>query len=161
MANIDKILLNTDILVYAADKNSRYHTQAYAVREMAAQRKIYGCISLDILDEMFIAFTSKFHSSNPLSNHDALREYEKYVNLKTISKITPLQNTYRTVASLIKQYKLEGIGIRLAEQIATMLDNQVFTICTFKGDDYAKFEEIKVLNPFSFDDRQTTLTFGE
>ena len=161
MAITDKILLNTDVLLHAADSASRLHQQAYAVREMAVRGDIKACVSSNVLCELLVALTSKFHVWNPLSISDAIGEYEKYVNLKSITKITQLPETFKTLNILIKEYGLYGSDIKLAEHIATMIDNRVHNICTFRQEEYEKFKEINVLNPFEFDNRQTLIQFGE
>ncbi len=157
----DKILLNTDVLLHAADSTSRLHQQAYAVREMAVRGDIKACVSNVVLCELLVAFTSDFHVWKPLGVSDAIGEYEKYVNLKSISKIMQLPETFKTLNLLIKDYGLRGSDIKLAEHIATMIDNRVHIICTFREEEYEKFKEIKVLNPFKFDNRQTHILFGE
>jgi len=157
----DKILLNTDVLLHAADSTSRLHQQAYAVREMAVRGDIKACVSNVVLCELLVAFTSDFHVWKPLGVSDAIGEYEKYVNLKSITKIMQLPETFKTLNLLIKDYGLRGSDIKLAEHIATMIDNRVHIICTFREEEYEKFKEIKVLNPFEFDNRQTHILFGE
>lgn len=161
MAITDKILLNTDVLLHAADSTSRLHQQAYAVREMAVRGDIKACVSYDVLCELLLAFTSNFHVRNPLSVTDAIGEYEKYVNLRSITKIMQLPETFRTLNLIIKEYGLKGSDVKLAEHIATMIDNRVHIICTFRQEEYEKFKEINVLNPFEFDNRQTLIQFGE
>ena len=161
MAITDKILLNTDVLLHAADSTSRLHKQAYAVREMAVLGDMKACVSNNVLCELLIAFTSGLHVRSHLSVSDAIGEYEKYVNLKSIAKIRQLPETFRTLNLLIKEYGLKGSDIKLAEHIATMIDNRVHIICTFREEEYEKFKEINVLNPFEFDNRQTLIQFGE
>ena len=161
MAITDRILLNTDVLLHAADSTSRLHQQAYLVREMALRGDIKGCVSNDVLSELLMAFTADYHVWNPLSVSDAIGEYEKYVNLKSITKIMQLPETFRTLNLLIKDYGLKGTDIKLAELIATMIDNRVHIICTFRQEEYERFKEIDVLNPFEFDNRQTFIQFGE
>ena len=161
MAITDKILLNTDVLLHAADSTSRLHQQAYAVREMDVRGDIKACVSYDVLCELLLAFTSNFHVQNPLGITDAIGEYEKYVNLKSITKIMQLPETFKTLNLIIKEYGLTGSDVKLAEHIATMIDNRVHIICTFRQEEYEKFKEINVLNPFEFDNRQTRIQFGE
>ena len=161
MVITDRILLNTDVLLHAADSTSRLHQQAYIVREMAVRGDIKACVSNDVLSELLIAFTSTFHVWNPLSVSDAIGEYEKYVNLKSITKIMPLPETFKTLNLLVKDYGLKESDVKLAEVIATMIDNRVHVICTFRQEEYERFKEINVLNPFEFNNRQTLIQFGE
>ena len=161
MVREGRILLNTDILIHAADSTSRLHQQAHNVREMAAKFEIKACVSMSILNEMLTALTSDWHVRNPVSTSDAIGEYEKYVNLKTITKIMSLKTTFRSLNNLVKKYTLKGSEVKLAEVVATMVDNNVHTLCTFKQEDYEKFTEIDVLNPFEFDNRQTLLQLFE
>jgi len=161
MAITNRILLNTDVLLHAADSTSRLHQQAYIVRELAVRGDIRACVSNDVLCEMLIAFTSSFHVGNPLTVSDAIGEYEKYINLKSITKIMHLPNTFKTLNLLVKDYGLKESDIKLAEIVATMIDNRVQVICTFSQEEYERFKEINVLNPFEFDNRQTLIQFGE
>ncbi len=161
MADTERILLNTDLLVHAADTMSTLHQQARIVLELAIRSEIRGCVSLSVLEEFIMALTSSRHVRNTISFSEAIEEYEKYINLKPIAKIMTLTSTYKTTAQIAKKYELVGSDIKLAEQIATMLDNRVHTICTFRREDYEKFGEISILNPFEFDKRQTLLQFDD
>ena len=161
MVRTERILLNSDILLHAADSTSRLHQQAYAVREMAVRGEIKACVSNDVLNEMLVAMTTDWHVRNPISISDAVGEYEKYINLKSISKIMQMPETFKTLNLVIKDYGLKGAEVKLAELIATMIDNRVHTICTFRQEEYEQFAEINVLNPFEFEKRQTLLQFGE
>lgn len=157
----DSILLNTDVLLHAADSSSRLHLYALNVRELAVKSDIKGCVSMGVLSELMVAFTSDWHVRNPISSSDAIAEYEKYINLKPINKIINLMSSYKTINNLVRDYNLKGTDIRLAELVATMLDNRVYKLCTFQLEDYERFTEIEVLNPFEFDNRQTNIQFGD
>lgn len=157
----DSILLNTDVLLHAADSSSRLHLHALNVREMAVKNDIKGCVSMGVLSELIVALTSDWHVRNPISSSDAIAEYEKYINLKPINKIINLLSSYKTINNLVRDYDLKGTDIRLAELVATMVDNRVYKLCTFQQEDYERFSEIEVLNPFEFDNRQTKIQFGD
>lgn len=157
----DSILLNTDVLFHAADSSSRLHLHALNVREMAVKNVIKGCVSMGVLSELIVALTSDWHVRNPISSLDAIAEYEKYINLKPINKIIILMSSYKTINNLVRDYDLKGSEIRLAELVATMVDNRVYKLCTFQQEDYEQFTEIEVLNPFEFDNRQTNIQFGD
>ena len=161
MVNRDSILLNTDVLLHAADSSSRLHLHALNVREMAAKSDIKGCVSMSVLSELLVALTSDWHVRSPISTSDAIGEYEKYINLKPINKIINLMSSYKTINNLVRDYNLKGTDIKLAELVATMLDNRVYKLCTFQQEEYERFSEIEVLNPFEFDNRQTNIQFGE
>ena len=161
MVDRDSILLNTDVLLHAADSASKLHQHALNVREMAVKSDINGCVSMSVLNEMLVALTSDWYVRSPISVSDAIGEYEKYINLKPITKIISLMSSYKTLNNLVRDYNLKGTDIKLAELVATMTDNRVYILCTFQQEDYERFSEIEVLNPFEFDNRQTNIQFGE
>ncbi len=140
-------LLDTNILVYAADKSSPFHKAAVNLRNRGMNGEIPLCISPQVLNEFFAIITAPKRVANPRSQEDARREMEKYLNSQSILKIYPGGEVIRKIIELLKRYKVTRQEIFDLQLVATMLLNNVSRIYTYNSDDFDKYEELEVLEP--------------
>lgn len=145
MSNIS--LLDANVLVYARNTQSPYHERAKAVRDQVLTGTIAACIAPQVLWEFFAVVTNSKRIEKPLSPVDAYEEIEQYWNSEMFIKILPNENTFVIVGRLIGKYQVTGQHIHDVHLVATMIDNNVFTI--YSGDEtLQKFTEIRAINPF-------------
>lgn len=140
-------LLDTNILVYAADSSSPFHHVAINLRDMGIKGDITICICPQILNEFFAIITNPKRVTNPCSQEEALAELEKYLNSDSILKIYPGSKIINKTIDLLKMYKVTRQEIFDLQLVATMLLNNIRRIYTYNVDDFVKFEEIEVLEP--------------
>ena len=85
-------LLDTNILVYAADETSSFHKATIGLREKGLKGEIPLCICPQVLNEFFAIVTDPRRVSNSISQREAILEIEKYFYAKNMMKIYPGRN---------------------------------------------------------------------
>jgi len=140
-------LLDTNVLVYAADETSPFHHAAKAVREKGMRGEVSLCICAQVLNEFFATVTNPQRVNNPRTQDEARLEVEKYFSSKNILKIYPGPDIIERILDLLKKYQVTRQEIFDLQLVATMLSNNVTRLYTYNRDDFAKFKEVQVLSP--------------
>lgn len=99
-------LLDTNILVYAADEASSLHGAAKTLRDKGMNGDIPLCISPQIVNEFFAIVTDPKRVNNPRTQNEALLEMEKYFYSKNILKIYPGPEIIERTLDLLKRYDI-------------------------------------------------------
>src|SRR6266581_416991 len=89
MTTSELALLDTNILVYAADETSEFHAPSKQIRDQGMQGDILVAVSPQILFEFFAVITNPRRVAQPRSPQEAREEMEKYFRTATIRKIYP------------------------------------------------------------------------
>ncbi len=139
-------LLDTNILIYAADSEFEFHFKAKEIRDNATNGKIEAYITPQVLAEFYSTITSSKRVNNPLTPELAKTEVENYLSTP-LKMIFIKEDTVKRAVELAVRHRLTGAKIFDALLAATMLDNRIYTICTFNDSDFSKFTGIKVINP--------------
>ncbi len=147
MTTSETSLLDTNVLVYAADETSPFHPTAKAIREKGLRGEISLCICPQVLAEFFAIVTDSKRVSNPRTQEEAQIEIEKYTHSENISKIYPRPDILERILDLLKKYKVTKQEVFDLQLVATMLSNDVTRLYTYNKDDFIKFREIEVLSP--------------
>jgi predicted nucleic acid-binding protein len=140
-------LLDTNVLVYAADKNSPFFESSRKLIESGFAGKIDLCISPQTISEFFAVITDSKRVDNPRTQEEALTEIKKYLQSKRIRKIYPGPETSNTMVDLLERYPVKKQEIFDLQLVATMLSNRVKRIFTFNREDFLKFADIEVMEP--------------
>ena len=147
MITSEVALLDTNILIYAADETSPFYQAAKALREKGLRGEILLCICPQVLNEFFATVTNPQRVSNPRTQNEARLEMEKYFFSKNIIKIYPGSDVIEKTLDLLKRYEVTRQEIFDLQLVATMLSNNVTRLYTYNKDDFVKFKEIEVLSP--------------
>jgi len=140
-------LLDTNILVYAADESSPFHQATVDLRDKGLKGETLLCICPQILNEFFAIVTDPKRVHNPRTQKEAILEMEKYFHAKNILKIYPGPEITEKILDLLKRYEIARQEIFDLQLVATMLSNNITRLYTYNHDDFSKFEEIEVLSP--------------
>lgn len=141
------VLLDTNILVYAANKNCEFHEIAVKIRDRVVSGELQGCVSLQNLVEFYSVITSPKRIEHPLTPEVSLEELNKYVRSENILKVGFSETALNILDNLVRKYKIIAQDIYDLKIVATMIANQADTIVTVNEDDFVKYSEIKVINP--------------
>ena len=141
------VLLDTNILVYAANKDCEFHEIAVKTRNRVINGELQGCVSLQNLVEFYSVITSPKRIEKPLTPEVSLGEIDKYVKSENILKVGFSETALNILGNLVRKYKITAQDIYDLKIVATMIANQVDTIVTVNEDDFVKYSEIKVINP--------------
>ena len=140
-------LIDTNVLVYAADKTSEFYLSAKNIRDLGISGKENLCICPQILEEFFAVITDSRRVKNPRDPKEVIEELEKYIKSQNIVKIYPKEDTLVRTIDFLKKYNIRKQEIFDARLVATMLSNSVSRIYTFNKEDFTKYKEIKVITP--------------
>jgi len=147
ISKVEIALLDTNVLVYAADESSPFHKDSKNILANALLGNVEICICPQVLLEFFAILTDSRRVKNPREPDEVIEEIEKYLSSKNIAKIYPEEDTLPKTIELLQKYKLKRQTVFDAQLVATMLSNNVTQIYTYNEDDFLKFEEVEVLTP--------------
>lgn len=139
------ILCDSNIFVYAYDSLSPFHRRAKGFLEEKTGIKGELCLTPQVLLEFFAIITKK--AKNPLRADAALKIIKEIKENKNLIFIFPLETTYFRALELAKRYQRKGSAIFDFYLVATMLDNDIASICTHNVADFEKIAEITVFDP--------------
>lgn len=140
-------LLDTNVLVYAANDNSPFHKAAVALRDKGLRGELSLCITPQVLNEFYANVTNPKQIDSPFTQAEARLEMEKYFHSRRILKIHPQPDTPLIVLDYLKKYNIVRQEIYDLQIVATMISNGVKHIYTYNTNDFSKYPDIEVLTP--------------
>jgi predicted nucleic acid-binding protein len=141
-------LLDTNILVHAANEDSPYHADAKSVIERINSGELKACLSGQILAEFYATLTNPKKVRQPLSVKEGALAIEGYLE-SDILKLYPRRDTLKLTLELVRSYQVKGLDIFDAQIVATMVENKIKTIYTANEKDFRRYKEIEVINPLT------------
>lgn len=140
-------LLDTNVLVYAADALSPQHRAALRLRDDALRGTVRACLAMQVLAEFYAVVTDPRRVTTPLQPQQACVEIANYVS-SPIAFAYPSRQTLAILRELLETHELHGQQVHDACLAATMLANGIRRIYTANTGDFERFGEIEVINPF-------------
>ncbi|WP_089937868.1 type II toxin-antitoxin system VapC family toxin [Candidatus Entotheonella palauensis] len=145
MSESNLAVIDTNVLVYAADESSEFHEASRTLRD---REDIALAVTPQILMEFYAIITDSRRVTSPRSGEEARAEIEKYSNASHIMTLHPTQDVLARVITLLETYpQVTRQSIFDLFIVATMLGNGVNLIYTFNDQDFTLFTEIEVLRP--------------
>jgi predicted nucleic acid-binding protein len=132
---MSKLLLDTNVLIYCIDKDSKYFNKANTI--FSEQFELYT--TSKNLSE-FLSVVTRI--PNPLSLDDSLVVIEDFVSVMNI--LYPSEESFSLFKDLLKKYKPTGFQIHDYEILSIGLSNQITTVATFNEKDFKDVNEIKL-----------------
>ena len=142
-----KVLLDSNILIYAYDNLSANHEQAKRVMEKVFNGEIEACLSAQVLFEFFAVITNPKKASSPMSTNEAADLCLELWECCEIEKISSTVSTPNQVFSLAKERKLSGAGIFDCVLATTAKENNIGVIYTENIRDFKNYKNLKAENP--------------
>ncbi|UJS16356.1 MAG: type II toxin-antitoxin system VapC family toxin [Candidatus Jettenia sp.] len=137
---MSKVLLDTNVLIYSIDKESKYFQKA---QQLISDINIELFTTSKNLIEFLTVITRI--PGNSISLEDALTVIQDFKTITTI--LYPTEKSYTIFTDLLKKYKPTGLQIHDFEIISIGFASQINTIATFNSKDFEKVEEVN-LYPF-------------
>mgnify|MGYP001564798615 CR=1 FL=1 len=139
-------LVDTNILIYAANSQSSYHLKAksFLEKNLPLQNLV---LTIQNLVEFYSLITNQKIFSKPFSENKAKDELRKIIDCGLYTIIIPNQNTPRTIMTLLEKYKTKGSEIHDVHLSAVMIDNNIDTIYTADTKIFLRLG-LRVINPF-------------
>lgn len=138
-------LIDTNVLIYSYDIKQQHHSFSYTFVEKCISGEITGIIAHQNILEFLAVVTDPRRVENPLTFDQALQKIAVYVS--TLPCISPLKITLFSFAGLLSKYGTTRKRIFDLYLVATALDNNVSSICTWNTKDFQGIEEIEVKSP--------------
>jgi len=133
---MNKILLDTNVLIYSIDEDSKYFEKAHRI--FSEELELYT--TSKNLSE-FLSVVTRI-PQNRLSIKDALLVLEDFINVMTI--LYPNEESIIQFKKILEKYEPSGLQIHDYEILSIALSNQITTIATFNEKDFRKVKEIKL-----------------
>ena len=148
MTTSELALLDTTILVYAADESSEFHASSKLLRDQGVQGDIPVAVSPQILFEFFAVITNPRRVTQPRFPEEAHEEMEKYLQSPAILKIYPGEDILNRVIALLQQHpQITRQDIFDCVLVATMQTHGIRRIYTYNRQHFTPFADIEVRTP--------------
>jgi predicted nucleic acid-binding protein len=136
---MNNILLDTNVLVYSIDADSKYHHQSIKL----LQSKEYNLATTSKnISELLVVLTR-----GPVISINSAEALEVVSNLTSnIQVLYPNVNSSKILYELIQKYKPSGIKIHDFEIISIGIECDFKEIATFNTKDFKIIEEISLYN---------------
>lgn len=135
--------LDTNILVYAADKSFPLHLQAVKIRDRAVLERGSVCLCFPVLLEFFAVVTDPARVRFPIKQDEAWEEVIAYVDAFPV--VYPDERTWDELSKIVSQYGIGRQDVFDALIVALMIQHGVKGIYTANRKDFSRFPEIEVL----------------
>lgn len=147
MKTDDFILLDTNVLVYAQEKQSEFFERSRALIEKGFEGTALLCVCPQVLMEFHSTVTNPKRVTKPVSVSESLAQIEKYLLSRNILKVYPSESTLDETLRLISSYGIRKQETYDTQLVSTMLTNNISQLYTFNINHFRQFEEIKALMP--------------
>ena len=159
MRTSEPILFDSNILVYAHNEDSLFHSQSINLITEVIKGGISGVLTSQNLLEFYSIITDKRRLSNPITPKVASELIKQYL-ASPFEIIYPNLNTNKIMLELLKKNNPKDGQIFNCYLIATMLSNNIGQLITANIADFEKIDSISALdlktyfqliNPYSLD----------
>ncbi|OAG27041.1 PIN domain-containing protein [Thermodesulfatator autotrophicus] len=140
---MNKIFLDTNVLVSAIDTTRKNHKKAIKLIEKIKKNTYQAFISTQIVGEFYVSLTRNFGGINaPLSPDEARKEIEEMLFSGLFIVLPVTEDILRRCLALCSEKDVIGVRFWDVVIIATMLENKIPIICTENLKDFRKFEDL-------------------
>lgn len=124
-----KALIDTNLLIYATNKNSIFHQKAKNFLEKELPN--YNlCLSSQNIIEFYAIITNPKKIEKPLTQSQATLIIKKFIKSGYFQIITPRSKTVFLLLNFLKKYNIKSLEIYDLYLAATMKDNNISIIYT-------------------------------
>lgn len=135
---MNKILIDTNILVYGIDEDSTFFKRARKILEQ--EKNQLATTSKNLIE--FLAVTTKSSGYN-LNNDTALEIVEEII--QGIEVVYPTNESLAVFFDLMNRYQPKGLKVHDFEIISIGLANGLQEVATFNTKDFQSVKEISLL----------------
>jgi predicted nucleic acid-binding protein len=137
---MEKILIDTNILIYSIDKESLYHAKSY---EIVNSKQFDKYLSSKNISE-FLAVTTR-EIPYFLSMEEVLESVDFFIS--NFSILYPSNYSFEIFRKLLVKYKPKGNKIHDLEIVSLAITNKIDEIKTFNEKDFKEIGEINIVRP--------------
>ena len=141
----ERAIIDTNVLVYAADARAPQHAAAEALRDAAARGEFMGYLTTQVVLEFVSVVTSPKHVASPRSVAEAWAEVRR---LTTAFPVLTLEDdAIRTVAQLSEDLGVKGADIFDLAIAATALRSGINITYTFDARLFSRVPGLEAREP--------------
>lgn len=141
----EPILFDSNVLVYAHNQDSLFHSKAVRLITKVAKGGMFGVLTSQNLLEFYSVITDKRRLSNPITSGLATELVNQYL-YSPFEIIYPDINTNKIMVELLKKNQFKDGRIFDVYLVATMLSSNIKHIVTANVSDFKKFDSISILD---------------
>lgn len=143
---MNKVLIDSNILIYAHDSSSPYHEKAYGcIQNLVGQHS--ACFSMQNYLESYCIWTQKL--PKPIFSTDAWKIIEYYLRHPLVQTLFPNEEILEETRKLSITYNKIGVQIFDVQLVATMYVCGISSLYTASTKDFEMFESFTIINPLS------------
>lgn len=144
-----KILIDSNILVYAHNIDSEFNKQAKNLMKDALERKINACISIQNLLEFYSIITNPKRVEKPIKFEEAKEIFNLYSKSLSIEIIYPTSKSLLILSEFLNLFQITKVEIFDAYLASTLKEHKISVIYTEDASHFEKYDFLKVVNPFN------------
>ncbi len=138
----DEIFLDTNILVYLCNEESRFHEKVVAIfKHIVEKYDIW--ISRQVLREYAVVMSRQEFYGKTLTSQEIVEDIEKWE--KSFNVIDETKEITDNLKNLLVKYDIKGKKIHDANIVASIVNFSIPLIFTFNIKDFQEFEEIQTM----------------
>lgn len=145
----EPLLLDSNILVYAHNEDSSFHSQSIKLVTEVIRGEITGVLSFQNLLEFYSVITDKRRLNSPITPKLASELVNQYLS-SPFEIIYPTVNTNKIMIELLKRNEFKNGQVFDVFLTATMLSNNIGYVITANVADFQKVNGISVLDLKTF-----------
>lgn len=138
----DKVFIDTNILVYLANKDSDFHKDITKRFENLAE-KYELWISRQVLREYAVVMTRPGVLEIPLTKQELISDIHRFISFFRMANEN--ETVTDNLIQLIEQYSISGKRIHDANIVATMMACSTEKLFTKNTKDFVAFKEVELL----------------
>ena len=142
-----RILVDTNVLIYATLRNDTRFEQANIVLERRREEGARLCVSVQNLAEMYPNLTGP-KNDPPDSPEVARAKIDSIAGLDRLTVVPVGVNVVRRALRLCERYSVRRQQYFDMQLAATMLEEGIETIVTENSKDFEAVDGIRAINPF-------------
>ena len=140
----NKLLVDTNILIYAHLPNEHFHAVAKnKIEELSSEFELI--ITRQIIREFLKVKSLIMYQNNKFDSKELIRDADFFEDNFTI--LDEDKNTTDNLLHLIDAFQVKGNQIHDCNIVASMLENQVFKIFTHNVKDFKRYEPLIQIIP--------------
>ncbi len=143
---MNKIFLDTNVLVSAIDTTRANHKKAIKLIEKIKKNEYQAFISTQIIGEFYVSLTRSLGGiAAPLSPDEAGKEIEEMLSSEMFTVLPVTEVIIRKSLILSAERGIKEVKFWNVVIIATMLENRISILYTENLKDFKKFTDIIVI----------------
>jgi|CXWL01.1.fsa_nt_gi toxin-antitoxin system PIN domain toxin len=143
----DRVLVDTNVLVYSLFADSEHHAAANRLLDKAQDGELTLCLAPQVLAELYAVITDSRRVTSPYEPEEAIETIELFLAMPGVVLLPVPHDLVLRWIELLRQHPVRRGEVFDLQLIALMLANDVQSVYTFNVTDFSRFTQISTLTP--------------